>query len=344
MGKDYYKILGVPRAASEDEIKKAYKKMALKYHPDKNKGPGAEDKFKEIAEAYEVLSDKQKREIFDRYGEEGLKGSPAGGPAGSASGGFTYEFRGDPREIFTRMFGGDNPFGNMFGGGGSTMFMQNNGNDEEDMDYTPFGGFSGLSFMQGGNSGGMPGVSTRLKRRRDAPIQHEVSVSLDELYTGCTKKLKISRRVVSPDGTSSLQEKILTVDIKPGWKAGTKVTFPEEGDQYPGRIPADVMFIIKERQHPTFKREGNDIVYTADVSLQKALCGGQVTVPTISGTNIQLPFIQLNPTTVQKILDQGMPISKCPGKRGDMLVKFNIKFPTNLPPASKELLYNALPE
>ena len=337
MGKDYYKILGVPRAASEDEIKKAYKKMALKYHPDKNKTSGAEDKFKEVAEAYEVLSDKQKREVFDRYGEEGLK---SGGPAGNAPGGFTYEFRGDPREIFSRMFGGDNPFGNMFSGGSSTMFMQHDGG-EEDMDYTPFGGFSGLSFMQGGNSGGM---STRLKRPRDPSIQHDVSVSLDELYTGCTKKLKISRRVVSPDGTSSAQEKILTVDIKPGWKAGTKVTFPEEGDQYPGRIPADVVFVIRERQHPIFKREGNDIVYTADVSLRTALCGGQVTVPTISGRNIQIPFSQLNPTTVQKIPDQGMPISKCPGKRGDMFVKFNIKFPTNLPPASKELLFNALPE
>jgi len=334
MGKDYYKILGVPRAASEDEIKKAYKKMALKYHPDKNKNPGAEEKFKEVAEAYEVLSDKQKREIFDRYGEEGLKGSPEGGPGGP--GGFTYEFRGDPREIFSRMFGGsDNPFSNMFGGGGSTMFMQSG---EEDMDYTPFGGFS---FMQGG---GMPSMSTRIKRPRDSPIQHDVSVSLDELYTGCTKKMKISRRVVSPDGTSSVQEKVLAVDIKPGWKAGTKITFPEEGDQFPGRIPADVVFIIKERQHPKFKREGNDIVYTANVPLRQALCGGQVTVPTISGRNIQLPFTQLTPTSEQRIPNHGMPISKCPGKKGDMIINFNIVFPTNLPPASKELLYNALPE
>jgi len=345
MGKDYYKILGVPRAASEDEVKKAYKKMALKYHPDKNKCAGAEEKFKEIAEAYEVLSDKQKREIFDRYGEEGLKGS-AGGPAGNAPGGFTYEFRGDPREIFSRMFGDGNPFGNVFGGGGggSTIFMQSNGSADEDMDYTPFGGFSGLSFMHGGNSAGMPGISTRLKRTRDAPIQHDVSVSLDELYTGCTKKMKISRRVVSPDGTSSVQEKILTVDIKPGWKAGTKITFPEEGDQYPGRIPADVIFIIKERQHPKFKREGNDIVCTVDVSLRMALCGGQVTVPTISGKNIQLPFSQLNPSSVETIHNEGMPISKCPGERGNMLVRFNIVFPTNLLPASKQMLYNALPE
>jgi len=343
MGKDYYKILGVPRAASENEIKKAYKKMALKYHPDKNNSPGAEEKFKDIAEAYEVLSNKEKREIFDRYGEEGLKGTSGGGPG--PNGGFTYEFRGDPREIFSRIFGNDNPFGNvhMFGGngGGANIFMQSNG-DDEDMDYLPSGGFSGISFMNG--SGGMPGMFGRTKRSRDPPIEHEVSVSLEELYTGCSKKLKISRRAMSPDGTSSIQEKVLKVDVKPGWKAGTKITFPEEGDQYPGRIPADVVFIIKERQHPKFKREGNNLIYTTDISLRTALCGGHVTVPTISGQNVQLPFIQVTPNSIHRIPNEGMPISKSPGQKGDLLVKFNIKFPTNLPPASKELLYNALPE
>ena len=335
MGKDYYKILGVPRAASENEIKKAYKKMALKYHPDKNTSPGAEEKFKDIAEAYEVLSNKEKREIFDKYGEEGLKGTGGSGPG--SNGGFTYEFHGDPREIFSRIFGNDNPFGNVFGGG---PFMQSG---SEDMDYLPSGGFSGMSFMNGGMSG-PGGMFGRSKRSRDPPIQHEVSVSLDELYNGCTKKLKISRRVVSPDGTSSSQEKVLQVDVKPGWKAGTKVTFPEEGDQYPGRIPADVVFIIKERQHKTFKREGNDLVYTADISLRTALCGGHVIVPTISGKKIQLPFVQVAPNSIHKIPSEGMPLSKSPGQKGDLLVKFNIQFPTNLPLASKELLYNALPE
>ena len=79
MGKDYYKILGIPKTASDDDIKKSYRKLALKYHPDKNKAAGAEDKFKEVAEAYEVLSDKKKREIYDKYGEEGLKGGGGGG-------------------------------------------------------------------------------------------------------------------------------------------------------------------------------------------------------------------------------------------------------------------------
>ena len=341
MGKDYYKILGVPRAASDSEIKKAYKKMALKYHPDKNTSPGAEEKFKDVAEAYEVLSNKEKRDIFDKYGEEGLKANGGDGPG--PNGGFSYEFRGDPREIFSRMFGNDNPFGNVFGGsgGGTNIFMQTSG--DEDMDYMPSGGFSGLSFMNGGMSG--PGMMFgRTKKSRDPSIEHDVIVSLEELYNGCTKKLKISRRVMSPDGTSSIQEKVLQVDVKPGWKAGTKVTFPQEGDQYPGRIPADVVFIIKERQHQTYKREGNDLIYTANISLRTALCGGHVTVPTLSGKNIQLPFVQVTPNSIHRIPNEGMPISKSPSEKGDLLVKFNIVFPTNLPPACKELLCNALPE
>eukprot|EP00117_Sycon_ciliatum_P012645 scpid97536/ scgid0859/ DnaJ homolog subfamily B member 4; Heat shock 40 kDa protein 1 homolog; Human liver DnaJ-like protein len=127
MGKDYYKILGVSRDASESDIKKAYRKMALKFHPDKNKDPGAEDKFKEISEAYEVLSDSDKRAVYDKYGEEGLKagggggGSPSGPGAdfGSAfgNGGRTSFGGDDARATFSRVFGTDNPFASLFGDG-----------------------------------------------------------------------------------------------------------------------------------------------------------------------------------------------------------------------------------
>lgn len=101
MGKDFYKILGVAKGASDDEIKKAYRKLALKYHPDKNKAASAEEKFKEVAEAYEVLSDKKRRDIYDQYGEEGLSGQPGGsGTASAGSGGYTYSFHNDPRATF----------------------------------------------------------------------------------------------------------------------------------------------------------------------------------------------------------------------------------------------------
>merc|ERR1712024_49480 len=125
MGKDYYRILGVARGASEDEIKKAYRKLALKYHPDKNQTAGAEEKFKEIGEAYDVLSDKKKK-VYDQYGEEGLKGGMGGGGGGggmphfdfSQSGGggqgYNYSYHGDPRATFSQFFGGSNPFASFF--------------------------------------------------------------------------------------------------------------------------------------------------------------------------------------------------------------------------------------
>lgn len=122
MGKDYYKILGVSKGASDDELKKAYRKMALKYHPDKNKSAGAEEKFKEIGEAYDVLSDPQKRRIYDQVGEEGLKGGMGSGPSGfeghstggMPGGSFSYTYHGDPRATFAQFFGTSNPFESFF--------------------------------------------------------------------------------------------------------------------------------------------------------------------------------------------------------------------------------------
>jgi molecular chaperone, putative len=114
MGKDYYKMLGLDKNATEDEVKKAYKKLALKYHPDKNKHPEAENKFKEVAEAYEVLSDKERRRVYDLCGEEGLKGNATGSGRMPGSNSFTYTFHGDPRATFAQFFGADNPFESFF--------------------------------------------------------------------------------------------------------------------------------------------------------------------------------------------------------------------------------------
>lgn len=131
MGIDYYKVLGIEKGASEDDIKKAYRKMALKYHPDKNKSPNAEEKFKQVAEAYEVLSDPKKKEIYDMYGEEGLKGG-VGGPSGRP-GTTTFTFSNDPRETFRTFFGTDDPFnifmsfGGNSGGGRGTEYMDVDG-------------------------------------------------------------------------------------------------------------------------------------------------------------------------------------------------------------------------
>merc|ERR1711936_598989 len=144
MGKDYYKVLGVPRGASDEEVKKAYRKLALKYHPDKNQTAGAEEKFKEIGEAYDVLSDSKKKQIYDQYGEEGLKGGMGNSGGGGGGGmpnfgpgqGFSYSYHGDPRATFSQFFGGSNPFASFFSaspGGGMGHGMEGMDVDIEEL-------------------------------------------------------------------------------------------------------------------------------------------------------------------------------------------------------------------
>lgn len=271
MGKDYYKVLGIPRTANEAEIKKAYRKMALKYHPDKNKSPNAEEKFKEVSEAYDVLSDKSKKEIYDKYGEEGLKAG-AGGSGGSSSGpgSYTYTYHGNPHETFKMFFGDENPFENFFnfsGPGGSsfrTSHFGPMGHESMETDDDPFGfGMSGGHGM--GYGQGMP-----RRKTQDSAVVRDLQVSLEDIFKGCTKKLKITRKVLNSDGRSTrMEDKILTIDVKPGWKSGTKITFPKEGDQAPNKVPADIVFVIKDKPHPMFTRDGSDIKYKATISLKQ---------------------------------------------------------------------------
>lgn len=207
------------------------------------------------------------------YFPPGLKG---GGPSCGASGSggvgpgtFSYSFQGDPHAIFAEFFGGRNPFEQFFGG--------HNGGMEEDMDTDdPFsnfgmraGGMGGFPRSFSSGMGGLGSHSSVVKKQQDPPLIHDLCVSLEEVFSGCTKKMKISRKRLSPDRrTLKMEDKILEVQIKKGWKEGTKITFPKEGDETPTNIPADVVFVLKDKAHPTFRRDGSDIVYTAKVSLR----------------------------------------------------------------------------
>nr|AAP31270.1 DNAJ-1 [Drosophila orena] len=349
MGKDFYKILGIDRKASDDEIKKAYRKLALKYHPDKNKSPQAEERFKEIAEAYEVLSDKKKRDIFDKYGEDGLKGGQPGPDGGGQPGAYTYQFHGDPRATFAQFFGSSDPFGvffssndNMFcggQGGNSTDIFMNIGNDQ-------FAGFPGNPAAGAFRSQSFNAQAPSRKRQQqqDPPIEHDLYVSLEEVDKGCTKKMKISRMATGKTGPYK-EEKVLSITVKPGWKAGTKITFPKEGDAAPNKIPADIIFIIRDKPHSLFKREGIDLKYTAQVSLKQALCGALVSVPTLQGSRIQVNANHeiIKPTTTRRIGGLGLPVPKEPSRRGDLIVSFDIKFPDTLATSLQNQLAELLP-
>ena len=336
MGKDYYKILGVSRDASQEAIKQAYRRGALKHHPDKDKSPGAEERFKEIAEAFDVLSDANKKSVYDQFGEEGLKGGgpPPGGNSGwrgQGGNGFqSYSFQGDPREIFRRMFGDADPFGGLLGAGprsSRTMFTSG---------ARDFPGMSGLEDMEF--------ESASFSGRQDPPVLQDLPLSLQELHDGCTKRLKVTRQEVHPDGIAAMEEKVLCVDVKPGWKAGTKITFPQEGNQFPGKVPADIVFKVTEKPHPVFTRRGNDLACVVHIPLRTALCGGVVRVPTLDGLGRTLQLTDIvSPKTSRRIPGAGMPLSKAPGHKGDLIVTFAIDFPSSLAQASRQALQHALP-
>ncbi|XP_034956658.1 dnaJ homolog subfamily B member 5 isoform X3 [Zootoca vivipara] len=347
MGKDYYKTLGIQSGANEDEIKKAYRKMALKYHPDKNKDPNAEEKFKEIAEAYDVLSDPKKRAVYDQYGEEGLK--TGGGSSGTPGNTFHYTFHGDPHATFASFFGGSNPFDIFFTSGRSRVF---NGFDHDDMDIDddesgdPFSAFGRFGFN------GLNGVHRRhpepihMRRKvQDPPVVHELKVSLEEIYHGATKRMKITRRRLNSDGrTMRTEDKILNIVIKRGWKEGTKITFPKEGDATPDNIPADIVFILKDKPHSLFRRDGTNIIYTAMISLKEALCGCTVNIPTVDGRVIPLPCNDIiKPGTVKRLRGEGLPFPKVPTQRGDLIVEFKVRFPDRIAPQTRQILKQHLP-
>ena len=153
------------------------------------------------------------------------------------------------------------------------MFFGGEGGDEEEGPAGGFGGFPGLGGFHfgSGGMGGRPGPQSQMQRKKtqDPPVEHELFVSLEEIASGTTKKMKISRKVINAESRSTrMEDKVLTIEIKPGWKQGTKITFPREGDQNPASIPADIVFIIKDKVHPVFRRDGSDLFYTAKISLK----------------------------------------------------------------------------
>eukprot|EP00042_Codosiga_hollandica_P034353 m.239885 g.239885 ORF g.239885 m.239885 type:complete len:317 (-) comp54388_c0_seq2:161-1111(-) len=307
--KEYYSILALPRGAELDHIQQQYRSLALKYHPDQNQDAGASAQFLALAEAYDVLSTPKWRAIYDQFGVNGLtKGAPKGLHEFTES----YAFHGDAHKVFKDFFGTDNPFQDLF---------------------MPIDEF---------HVGLQAGERTRLKQ--EAPILHNLGVTLEEVYAGCIKKLKLSRSVLNDDGhTTTERTKMYTVQVKRGWKEGTKITFPLDGSQGPNHIPADVVFVLQYKPHDRFKREGNNLVHVVNISLSDALTGCFVHITTLDGRQLTIPVSDVvHPSYELSVPNEGMPLTNEAGKFGDLVLRFHVVFPKTLSIAKKQMIKDAL--
>ncbi|TMW90222.1 hypothetical protein EJD97_016040 [Solanum chilense] len=322
MGVDYYNVLNVGKTATEDDLKKAYRKLAMKWHPDKNPNnkKEAEAQFKEISEAYEILSDPDKRQVFDQYGEEGLKEMPSPGCSNNPR---------NAEDIFAEFFG-SSPFG--FGSSGvkSTRFSS------EGSGFAGFGGSENIFRpASDGTGANMP--------KKPPPVESKLPCSLEELYSGSTRKMKISRTVVGTNGRLVTESEILTIDVKPGWRKGTKITFPDKGNEQLNQLPADLVFVIDEKSHDVYKRDGNDLMRDYKVTLAEALGGTTVKLTTLDGRALTIPVNEIVKPGYELVLaKEGMPITREPGNRGVLKIKFDVKFPNRLTTDQRTALKRAL--
>ncbi|KAK4530361.1 hypothetical protein CCYA_CCYA04G1218 [Cyanidiococcus yangmingshanensis] len=360
MGLDYYKVLGVSKDADEAALKRAYRRLAMKWHPDKNPDNKelATRKFKEISEAYQVLVDPRKREIYDKFGEEGIKaGMHENGANGAAgAGGFpggVPGFPGGPGGGTTFFFSSSGPgaagMPGGFGGFGfqdpEELFREFFGRATAEDSFASFGSRGSGSRMSGATPFGT-GLGGGRRPQSKAP-DHEVplALTLEEMYSGTQKKIKLTKRIRdASSGQIVPVEKILTIDIRPGFKAGTKIRFEREGDEIdPHEIPADVVFILKQKPHSLFERVGSDLVYNVQIPLKDALTGTEVEFKHLDGRRLRVKIPEIvHPGYEKRIGGLGMPNSKNPNEKGDLIMRFQVQFPRTLTEEQKRRIRDIL--
>ncbi|KAL8591856.1 mitochondrial protein import protein MAS5 [Nucella lapillus] len=344
----YYDILGVAPSAPETELKKAYRKMALKYHPDKNPGPEAEDKFKSISQAYEVLSDPKKREVYDRGGEEAIKGGGQGS---------NFDFH-SPMDLFDMFFGGGGmrrqgprkgkdvvhqikvSLEDLYNGSTRKLALQKNVICAK---CDGRGGKEGAVQKCGGCRG--TGVQVRIQQIGPGMVQQIQSRCHECRGEGEVIDPKL--RCKTCNGQKIVKErKILEVHIDKGMKDGQQIRFSGEGDQEPGLEPGDIVIVLDEKEHPQFQRFGTNLIVAKEITLVEALCGFHRTIKTLDNRQLvisTLPGEVIRDKAVKCVMGEGMPVYRDPFEKGRLIIKFNVKFPDTISPQIVPQLEACLP-
>lgn len=359
--KDYYEILGLQKNADESEIKKAYRKMAVKWHPDKNPDnkEEAEKQFKKIGEAYEILSDPQKKQIYDQYGEDGLKNSGMG----NGEGGFPFQTS-NPDDIFKMFFGDQSPFGGMPGRGRHNHIEKNepkivnipvtlkdlyNGSKKKitlkiKQLCERCSGYGGENLTSCTDCKGM---GIKIIDRMIGPGMVQRSQGICETCSGNKKIASTPCKECSRTGVKQVDKQFILM-IEPGCEDNDKKLFEDMGDQSLNSVSGDVIFILKEEPHKKFKRIGNNLIYYHSIMLCNAIIGSTVSFDHVNeqpGTRISYKIntiIKDNSYTILK--GKGMPIKNSNGKFGDLYIVYNIKYPTKtLSTIEKDQLKKILP-
>ncbi|MEZ5691543.1 MAG: molecular chaperone DnaJ [Rickettsiales bacterium] len=348
MSKDYYQILGVPKGVSPDELKKAYRKLAMKYHPDRNPNDKeAESKFKEISHAYDILSDEQKRAAYDRYGHDAFTQGGMGGAAGAGAGGF--DFSSGFADIFEDLFGMGR------GGGGGGRASSNSGSDlRYNMNVTLEEAFKGKSetikittaatcdsCSGSGAADGSKPISCGTCNGSGRIRSTQGFFSVERTCTSCGgmgKTIKDPCKKCAGSGRVR-KEKKLSVNIPAGVEEGTRIRLSGEGEAgIRGGASGDLYIFIGVKPHGLFIRDGANIHCNIPIKMMTAALGGAIEVPTIEGTRVKVNVPEGTQHGHQmRLRGKGMSIINS-GSRGDMYIHTLVETPTKLNKKQKELL------
>lgn len=358
--KDYYELLGISKDADETQIKKAYRKLAMKYHPDKNPGDKlAEEKFKEINEAYEILSNPEKRKLYDQYGHSAFTQGGAGPTGYGSFQGFSFEDL--VNEMFGGAFGGGGGFGGFDPFGSSSSYRgarATRGNDiylevELSFEEAAFGKKVDIEYLRTEEckhchgTGGEPGSKKQtcptcngtgmMEKRQQTLFGMSVVRSVCSTCKG--KGSTYSQDCTVCKGKTRVRKRIKkNITIPAGVENGNQMNLRGEGDLGNNGGPrGDVLVLIRTKPHQYFKREGTSVLYQLTISFPQAVFGDEVTIPTIDG-KIKMTIPEGAPNgKVLKVKGKGIPVLNGYG-RGDMFVEINVEVPKGLTKEQKEAL------